>query len=117
VADKVLDKVVELLAGREEKPTKIRVECTLNKSKNKNNRITIPEEKRYLFPAYKARFKIKSDAGEDEVWVRWHSSHKHPHIHLTKTKWFKAHNLKLKDGDKVIIEVRESKSGREYYLV
>jgi len=115
VADKVLDKVAELLAEMEEKPTKIRVECTLNKSKN--NRITIPEEKRCLLPGDKIMFMIEGDVGGDEVRVVSHQSYKYPHIHLTKTKWFKAHDLKLKDGDKVVIEVRESKSGRKYYLV
>ena len=94
-----------------------RVEFTLEIGKGKDNRITIPEEARCLFPDAEGEFTIKSDAVEDKVRVKCNKKYKKPHIHLTKTKWFEAHRGKLKDGERLVIEVTESKLGMEYRLI
>jgi hypothetical protein len=79
------------------------------------NNINIPEEERYLFPVENVEFTLKNNVNDDIVKVMSHPP-KRPHIHLTTTMWFKKYRDQLKKDEQLIIEVTESKSGREYRL-
>ena len=81
--------------------------------------IYIPEEARCLFPAYLNKINLKSNAGTDVIIVQGNpetKNHARPHLHLLTTDWFKKNKDSLKNGDKLIIEITESKQGKEYYL-
>ncbi len=71
-------------------------------------------EDRHLFPEDGVYFTLETNLGAFPVCVMSHRGWP-PHIHLTKTKWFKAHP-ELKAGNKLIIEVSEHKNKKEYFL-
>ncbi len=98
-----------------------RVETTLEyANKGTTAALRIPEEARYLFPPdgnkNKNTFTLKSGAYADTVWVSPPHPYGLPHIHIMRTKCFKALSPRPKAGDKVVIEVTESKGEKEYRL-
>lgn len=86
----------------------------------RRNKITIPSEARCLFPSYKGSFELQSRAGTDTVTdtvtVWGNPGSEDPHIHLTLTEWFKGNKNPPKEGDKIIIEITETKQGKVYFL-
>ncbi len=106
VADRILDRVVQLLADKEERMS-MRMEFILTKYGS----IRL-KDKRPLFPDCGLWFPIESDAGEDKVRVMEHPGWP-PHIHLKRTKWYKAHP-QLKPADKLLITV--VKPMKKYHL-
>lgn len=70
---------------------------------------------RHLFPEDTVYFTLETNLGAFPVRVMEHKGWP-PHIHLKKTKWLKEHP-ELKQGEKLIIEVTESKLGRKYRLL
>jgi len=97
VADKILDRVVEMLTGMEFELTKYGT--------------IILKDKRNMFPECYVPFSLLSDDVKDEVCVKKDTTAGgQPHIHLKtdirreKTKFFRAHPG-LKEGDKVRITV------------
>ena len=81
----------------------------------RRNKITIPSEARCLFPSYKGSFELQSRAGTDTVTDTGTPKEK-PHIHLSRTGWFKGNKNPPKEGGKIIIEITETKQGKVYFL-
>lgn len=83
--------------------------------------LRIPEEARCLFPPngsrYRSLFAIKSTGNAHSVWVsKRHSSGQLDHIHVTITDWWKKLSPKPPVGSVVVIEVTESKGGKQYRI-
>ena len=105
VADKILDRVVELLGKREETPQVQTVEVKLRSSYIESYSIYIPAAKKYLFPVSKTTLELETDIGQIECGFgtapasgAW--------LQKGLSGWFKAHP-ELQPGDKLIIEVIE----------
>ena len=102
VADKILDKVVEIILMCKS------LEINLTRTEIFDRRIFIPDGKRHWFPGDEERFTIETDDnGKFEAYV-YHAHRKHDkdHIHGLGL-WFQRHP-ELKAGDTLTIEVIES---------
>jgi len=106
VADKVLNRVAELVGKREETPPVQTVEVKLRRSYMESYSIYIPAAEKYSFPVSKTTLELETDdigqiecgfgtAPASGAWLQKGLS-----------DWFKAHP-ELKPGDKLIIEVIE----------
>jgi phosphopantothenoylcysteine decarboxylase/phosphopantothenate--cysteine ligase len=105
VADKILDRVVGLLAKQSLQRTEIIVQLGRRTGEGSSYHIDIPNDKIDFFPNYKVPFTIKTGIGEFETHlVPKHTKYSQDHFHLAK--WFKAHP-QLKMGDKLTIKVIE----------
>ena len=101
VADRILDKVVGLLADKT-KTLVDRVETVLQASYIDDYAIYIPAACRYLFPGVETTIELQTDRGV--IRTRFHPSNNCLQRNLGK--WFNTHR-ELKAGDKVIFEVIE----------
>ncbi|MBM3118055.1 MAG: bifunctional phosphopantothenoylcysteine decarboxylase/phosphopantothenate--cysteine ligase CoaBC [Chloroflexi bacterium] len=103
VADRILDRVVELL----DKASK-RFEIILKPSYINSHFIHIPVAERGLFPEFKRSLTLLTDIGEIETTAGLCKSGTHRALELRKGlgKWYEAHP-ELKSGDGVIFEVVE----------
>jgi hypothetical protein len=105
VADRILDRVVGLLAKQSLQRTEIIVQLGRRTGEGSSYHIDIPNDKIDFFPNYKVPFTIKTGIGEFETHlVPKHTKYSQDHFHLAK--WFKAHP-QLKMGDKLTIKVIE----------
>jgi len=105
VAERVLDRVVELLGKSEETLQVQTVEVKLRRSYIESYSIYIPAAKKYLFPVSKTTLELETDIGQIECGFgtapasgAW--------LQKGLSGWFKAHP-ELKPRDKLIIEVIE----------
>jgi len=105
VADRVLDRVAELLVKRKETLPVETVEVTLRRSYIESYSIYIPAAKKYLFPVSKTTLELETDIGQIECGFgaapasgAW--------LQKGLSGWFNVHT-QLKPGDKLIIELIE----------
>ena len=105
VADKVLDRVVELLGKREETPPVETVEVTLRRSYIESYSIYIPAAKKYLFPVSKTTLELETDIGQIKCGFGTEPA-SGAWLQKGLSGWFKAHP-ELKAGDKLKFEVIE----------
>ena len=97
VADKILDKVVELLG------TKPIIHIRLKRTVIDYQRIDVTEDVRHLFPDYEVPFTVEADINEYKKVLHSQTDGK-DHFHLRE--WFRGHP-ELKAGDTLIIKVIE----------
>ena len=112
VADRILDRVVELLAAKGERDNSILI--TVQPAYLKGY-IHIPQKHRSKFPGFKVPFELETNIGIFQVCIedanlpadrpRGSMQSKNPEIRRLR-KWFKAHP-ELKPRDKLIIECIE----------
>ena len=112
VADRILDKVVEMLTPKKVRARRMHLSqvsrdnviVELKPAYLKYNRLIIPKAKRELFPDFNKPFELQTNHGVIKT-LAGRSAYK---LELRKglAKWYKA-NPELKAGDKVMLEVIE----------
>jgi hypothetical protein len=105
VADKILDKVVELLEG-------IVVYCSLRKE----SRLGFNKRQEHLFPKRKEALTFETAIGNIQVSYNPKYAEFGPRGVSEWLKWLNNTHPELKAGDRVQLQVSESESGRRYVL-
>jgi len=99
VADKVLDRVVELFKSK-------RIKIKVVPSAPDYGFISLPKKHRHLFPGYKVPFTLITDIGE----ITSHISSGGTNIQGGLRPWYRRHpELKYDDRAEIVIEVTEPK--------
>ena len=111
VADKILNKVVTLLAAKDKQDSSILV--TMKPAYLKYGYIHIPQKHRTLFPGFKIPFEVETCRGTFRVYINdaFHKQWKQGDMNSCAeirglVEWFKTHP-QLREGDEFRIEVIE----------
>ena len=119
VADKILDKVVQLLAEKDKCP---RIKIKVMPKAVQYGYIRIPKERRHLFPGYKESFTLVTDIGQITTYITGAPKgtpvgdpNRGDRIHHGLSFWYHKHP-ELQIGDSLVLVIKIIEPKKKYHL-